>query len=254
MNYTPDPKRIKEFKALIDAEDPSENAIQSFLEKNTAFLDTPFLRQGVFLNCIVTKLEVGPWKTDFAYLSKNSGTWSIVLLELKLPNKKIFKDNDPHLGFTGPFNAALAQIQSWRTQWDLDNTALLRQLEPLLVPLKMRSNTKRLYTVLVYGRDDEFKNSNAKRQRLAKLEEDMKLRVMTYDTLLRCYQERRGRHMCVLSPTARGFSIKELCGEPEHIFAHATPDELHVSPEAEKKLVKLGFQHSGLAKRRVSHR
>ena len=89
MNYTPNPKRIKEFKALIDAEDSSENAIQHFLEKNTAFLDTPFLRQGVFLNCVVTKLEVGPWKTDFAYLSKDSGTWSIVLLELKLPNKKI---------------------------------------------------------------------------------------------------------------------------------------------------------------------
>lgn len=241
MRHTPDPKLIRKFNALINDKAPSENAIQRFLEKNTAFLETPHLLQGVFLNCIVTKLSVGPWKTDFVYLSKDSGTWNIVLVELKLPNKKIFADGSKHLAFSSDFNKAIAQIQTWRDQWATDSSSLLKQLEPLMVPAVMRSNVKRPHYVLVIGRDDELKGDEARRRRLVSFSHDMDLRVMTYDTLLRCYEERRGRHMCVLSPTARGFSFKEVNGEPEHIFAHATPRQLTVSAEAEKKLVKMNF-------------
>jgi hypothetical protein len=242
LRETPDPKLIQAFRNLLENPNVVENDIQQFLEEHTAFVETPhLLNHGLSLNSLITKFPIGPWKTDFVYLTKSTIAWRLVMVELEHPGKKLFNNSNRHDAFHSDLNNAIAQLDAWRDHWAISNKEIISRLEPLIVPPRMRGNTITPFYVLVIGRDREFINNGRRRKRLSALLEEKNLQILTYDSLLRTYEGARGRRKCILSPTATGFRIKCLDGEPSHMFAYVEPQHLEVSRAAEEKLV--GWQY-----------
>lgn len=242
MYEKPDPAIARRFRDLLDARPADENAIQEFLETHTAFFETPSLRHhGLNLNCVISKLHVGPWKTDLAYLSKSSNGWNLVLVELERPDKKLFRASSDYLAPSAELTTALAQVDTWRDEWERNRDGVLDRLRPLLVPPKLGRNPVTAHYVLIIGRDDEIQGDPDKRRRLDAYVDEKNLTILTFDTLLRTYEEGRGYAKCVLSPTARGYRIKHLEAEPYHLFAHVENHDFEVSAEAEAKLVGLNY-------------
>ena len=243
MRNKPDPKLIRQFEELIDAVPASENALQDFLEKHTEFLVTPFLRhnQSISLNCIISKLKVGPWNTDFVYLSKSTDGWNLILVELKRPDKQLFHKKSLHLTPHGDFNKALAQIQSWRDEWDKNPEELLRALRPLLVPVSLERPSITAYYVMIIGRKEQYVHDDAKRRRLDSYRGSHNLQVMTFDTLLDNYKAGGGRKLFVLSPHARGYRLKYMDSDYTTLFGQVGEQSLVVSKVFEKRLKAQGY-------------
>jgi hypothetical protein len=91
---------------------------------------------------------------DFAYLTKNSAKWYVVLVELEKPTKKIFRSDLKRVNFSSDFNQALGQVESWKSQLKRDSAEIQRKLAPLM--LGMADNPIDYKFILVYGRDSEF--------------------------------------------------------------------------------------------------
>jgi hypothetical protein len=172
-------KHIEEFKALLSRSGRQENAIQAFLEKHTAFVPTPgLLNHRLHLNCIISKFPIGDRIADYAYLTKSSDEWKLVLVELEDSGKKLFTQSSKHVGFTADMNDAIAQVDVWREYWNENRQEVVKSLEPLLVPPGMRRNGVSLECVLVIGRSAEKDNNEARRTRLAALRRDKDIHVM----------------------------------------------------------------------------
>jgi hypothetical protein len=242
LRESSDPTVAAAFRTLLTAPDTDENDVQCFMEKHTAFIETPnLLNHRLNLNCVISKFPIGPWKTDFVYLTKSTIAWRLVMIELEHPRKKLFQAKSQHAAFHSDLNNAIAQIDAWRDRWETHKNEVLNQVEPLLVPSNMRRNPVTPYYVLIIGRDGEFSKNDARKRRLAALMQDKSLQLLTYDTLLRTYEEGRGYPKCVLSSTATGFRIKHLDGEPVNLFGYVEPQYLEVSEEHEQKLVNWQF-------------
>lgn len=82
-------------------------------------------------NCVISKLKIGlEVITDFAYLTKSSDIWRVILIELESPHKRIFKKNaHGYPEFSAEFNNAIDQITYWKVYIEEHKTAVLRQLE-----------------------------------------------------------------------------------------------------------------------------
>ncbi|MGT2516830.1 Shedu anti-phage system protein SduA domain-containing protein (plasmid) [Sphingomonas panni] len=108
-------QKLEDFRTLIAAEKKNENQIQAFLEANTTFMPTPdLLGHQLHLNSVIAKFRVGERSTDYAYLTKTSIEWQLVLVELEDSGKRIFKPSSNNLAFTSEFTDAVAQIDVWR--------------------------------------------------------------------------------------------------------------------------------------------
>ena len=73
---------IEKFKIFLDNEKNLENDIQKFLEKNTELIPLPFIENhGLHFNLVISKFKLGnEYITDFAYLTKSSIKWLLVLI------------------------------------------------------------------------------------------------------------------------------------------------------------------------------
>mgnify|MGYP002079047821 CR=1 FL=1 len=89
--------------------------MQAFFEANTAFMPTPdLLNHRVHMNSVIAKFPIGERSTDYAYLTKSSIDWRLVLVELEDSSKPIFKESSKNEAFSTAFNDAVAQIDVWR--------------------------------------------------------------------------------------------------------------------------------------------
>lgn len=235
-------EHIEEFKGLLSMPGRQENAIQAFLEKRTAFLPTPgLLNHRLHLNSVISKLPIGDRIADYAYLTKSSDEWKLVLVELEDSSKKLFTRSSKHVGFTAEMNDAIAQVDVWRELWSDQRSTILNSLECLLVPPGMRRNAVSLECVLVIGRSAEKDNNEARRKRLATLRSDKFIHVMTYDTILRAVGAGFGEARAVLTKTGSGFRLRSVEGLPSHLFAYLLPEHLIIDPDAEVALRAEGY-------------
>src|SRR3546814_18856779 len=86
--------KIADFDKLIGEPKYNENAIQAFLEANTMFMPTPdVLHHRLHLNSVIAKFPIGKRSTDYAYLSKSTFDWTLVLVDLEENSKRIFKNS-----------------------------------------------------------------------------------------------------------------------------------------------------------------
>ncbi|RWE07710.1 MAG: DUF4263 domain-containing protein [Mesorhizobium sp.] len=148
----------REFLKLIESPPPKgrqkEQVVQDFLEQHTELIPTPnLLNHHLQLNSIVSKFRLSTALiTDYVYLTKSSGRWTITLVELESPDKAIFT---AHMGRAVPssgFTAALAQVIDWKTYVDDHKAEILQRLKPLIVPPGMRENPVTFEYQLIIGR------------------------------------------------------------------------------------------------------
>lgn len=243
MREKPDRELAAEFEALLAATDKDENNIQDFIEHHTEFLPTPFLlNHQLHMRCVISKFPVGGRTADFAYLTKSSDRWRLVLVELEGPHKSLFSASSKHHKPSAKFSDALAQTDIWREHFEDHSAEVKERLRPILVPPNMFRNQLTLRRVLIIGRSKEKDTHEARRRRFASIAEQQDVEIMTYDTLLTHYRSGHGSKKCILSPRSPGFSIKRVDGLPKILFAYVHPEHLEVPAESERALKAAGYQ------------
>lgn len=170
------------YHQILDQE-LDEQVYQTFLEQHTRFIPREFiLNHGINFSLVLRKLPFGAdMKSDFVYLSKSSGRWVCVLIEIEKPQSKYFKKNSND--FHSDFSRALNQINDWRA-W-LDSEGNKRSFCDQTIGL-MRNpgfdHPTEIRFVLVHGRRRETERNSI---RLAKIrgQERNDLRIMSFDSL-----------------------------------------------------------------------
>jgi hypothetical protein len=230
-------KKLVDFEALVLAPEANENALQAFLEKNTCFIPTPdLLNHQLHLNSVIAKFPVGERYTDYAFLTKSTIEWRLVLVELEDSSKPIFKKSSKNLAFSSKFTDAVAQIDVWRDYTREHPDQIREKLRPLMVPPQMAQNALSIRYVLVIGQSSELSNNEARRRRLAQYGEDHKLTILTYDSIARQYAAGHTKPKAVLRANSRGYTLQSVEGMPAHMFAYIMPEHLELKPDAEKAL------------------
>ena len=192
MRVKPNKPDAIAFENLLNDAEKNENDIQEFLEDHCEFLVTPWLlNHQLHLNCVISKFQIGERTADFAYLTKSSDKWFLVLVEIERPDKRLFTDSSKHVGMSAALNEALAQTNVWREYWDEHQSEVRERLRPILVPLGMARNRIELRRVLIIGRSDEKDQNEKRRDRIATTEKDQQIEILTFDTLLRQYRNGR---------------------------------------------------------------
>lgn len=243
MRAKPDEELAKRFEVLIGDPTKSENDVQTFLEEHTEFLiPSWFQNHPMAMNSVISKFPIGGRTADFAYLMSDSATWFLVLVEIESPHKKLFSRSSKHVKPSSAFEDALNQTHVWKEFFNEHPLEMREIIRPMLVPPGRERNPLKLRRVLIIGRSAEHEANEARRKRLATLEEDHTIKILTYDSLLGHYRRGQGEKRCVLSPRGSGFAIKRMDAFPERTFAYLRPEHLHVPPHYIAKLESAGYQ------------
>lgn len=236
---------VKDFRKLLETEGVSESDVQNFLEKNSELVHTPFLlHHGLLYESLISKfpLDTGII-TDFAYLTKCSDFWVLVLVEIEHPKKRIFTNNPRQITTSAEFNAALSQIHTWKEFLRDNKREVVRRLKPLLrcmgnVPVFEKY-------VLVIGRRKELECDEGRRNRLATYADDV--RVLAYDSLITAFES--GPHLCtdknkknILALTKGKYRFKYLYREPTSMFAFLRPEHLELTARQKTFLIERGLE------------
>ncbi len=232
---------LQKYIDLLKNTETSENELQTFFEANTELIPLPYLdNHHLHMNTIISKLPLrNEFVTDFAYLTKSSDFWDLVLIELESNNKKLFKGDNQNIRFTAEFNNAYEQVLSWRSYIEGNKNSVISSLEKIRVPLA--ENDVRFKYVLIIGRNNEKDQSEKRRKMFSQKSRD-DIIVMTYDSVIshyQCHQDSRLTKL-VLSPWGnKGFSIKAVPSNLNTtIFAYMFPDYLKISDKEDIEKLK----------------
>lgn len=246
---------IDEYEDLlrrIDLGDQSinESIMQDFLEKNTALMPMPFLKNHqLHFNSFISKFKIGPWVSDIAYLTKSTIGWYVVLIELENPHKNIFKGGNDHAEFTSDFTHARQQIYDWKMYIDENKNDVKETLKRFRKPLE--GNTIMFKYAIVMGRRYELINSEARRRTLAELEKEG-LKILTYDTILSDCKRIRRMPMESIVLTMHNkdrFKIKYLpqhsdeeCKIETQMFSYMKCEDIQLTDEQINMLKEDGYE------------
>jgi hypothetical protein len=234
---------IEHFKVNLDDASLTENDIQRFLEENTELIPTPFLlNHHLHFNSIISKFKISDGLiSDFAFLTKSSDFWNLVLVELEDPKKRIFTSNNEQINFHSDFNHAMDQITEWKGYIEQNSEEIRRRIDPIRVPLNDRPI--RFKYVLIYGRNSEKENDHRRTRMFAQKTND-DVRVMTFDSLISEYtlaQYRYGK--MILSHWREGYKVKSVPTNLDtSIFAYLTPAKLKLELEEKMPLIQQGYE------------
>jgi hypothetical protein len=228
--------KIDIYKKLLETY-ASEQELQEFLEANTEFIPREFEQNhGIHNRLVFRKLKLAEnYTTDFFYLSKSSGDWNCVMIELEKPKSKFFKagTNDLHPDFL----SGLDQIDRWRAWFSnpenkgyFTNQALSFIRQPLF------KNPCYIKYVLVTGRRNEYEDSDLRKSLIhAKEREDFK--IITFDSLY----EAVGLHYPLYLSVKKNeyFEIHSETLLSENVFEWTAPEHLRVKQKLKDELIKL---------------
>ncbi len=234
---------IDKFKNLLNDASTSENDVQSFLEENSKLIPTPIiLNHWLHFNCIISKLPISDSLIcDFAYLTKSSDYWNLVLVELEDPKKKLFTGNLEQINFHSEFNKAYDQITAWKSYVEDNKEKVIEKIKLLKTPLEY--NIVRVKYVLVIGRNKEKEGVERKTKMFAQKSND-DIRVMTYDSLISSYQSGSfPLQKMVLSKWREGFKVKSVPSDIDtSIFAYIKPEYLKIGNECKEELINQEYE------------
>jgi hypothetical protein len=162
----------------------TEKQMQLFFETNPIVLPGLYARHnGPLGNVVISKLKLAnEYETDFAFISKDSATVQITLIEIESPTLKVFRDSDDQ--FTSTFNKAVQQIRDWTT-WFVSNPTyakdLFREIYFRSVFSHQHVTTK---VILIAGRREQIEKTSKREKRWAGLNASIgQNEVITYDHL-----------------------------------------------------------------------
>lgn len=241
-----DEKLKKDFEEFISRSDINENDVQEYLEKNTELIPKKFMENhGISENIIISKLPIGlKYITDFAFVSKCTIYWNIVLIEIEDPKKKMFTQADD---FSADFTKAKGQIDNWKSLLNYDSNAkesLECSLKTLIVPERMRDNPINIKYVLVYGRSSEI-NNDIRKKKFAQLNDSSDVAVVTYDSLKNRWENTKLGN-CMIANIVSGdkLSLKIVPDEnfDTGIFSEIHPTKLEINNAQKNIFKKYGYQ------------
>lgn len=232
------------YYALLDDSTHDENDIQRFLEKNNELIPLPFLcGHYLHFDAVISKFKLGnEHVTDFAYLTKCSDYWELVLIELEDSKKKLFNQDRENIYFSADFNHAYDQITSWKAYIDENRDSILKKIEKIRVPLG--ENPIHFKYVLIIGRNQD-KQGSEKKTRMFAQKSDADTKVMTYDSVISfCEHLPYVVGKLILTPWKdQGYRVKVV---PENlgtsIFAYVSPEYLKIDEENIEKLKQQDYQ------------
>lgn len=235
---------IEIFENILNDKTKNENDIQSFLESNTKLISTPFLlNHHLHYNVIITKLKISDSLiSDFAYLTKSSDFWNLVLVEIEDPKKRIFTSNNEQINFTADFNHAYDQISDWKAYIDQYPEEILKRIEPLTSG-SLRKNPIRFKYVLIYGRSEE-KLGDERRTRRFALKNTEDTRVMTFDSLISAFKSSPYHYeKMIISQWREGYKVNSVpTNLSSSIFAYLHHSQLKLEREHKDILIKQGYE------------
>lgn len=215
---------ISRFEQLI-AEIHKEQVYQQALEDAPWLIPRDFVQNhGIHLSLVLRKLPLGAdLVTDFAFLSKSSDDWYLVLIEIEKPSCRYFADDGK--SFHGDFNRALNQVGHWRAWVEANRTHLIEMIEPLLRPVVMQRNPVYVKYVLVHGRRSENASIEARRALVRAAERD-DFRIMSYDSLLE--NARHAEDLYIAARHNNRFKVFTERFVGENLFVHVEPALLEI--------------------------
>lgn len=235
---------IKEFLELIDDEKTNENDIQRYLEEHSEMIPLPILlNHHLNFRSIISKLPLGrEYKTDFAYLTKSSTGWNLVLIELESSHKKIFTKDKKNPKLTQAFNNARDQVNNWKAYVQKNYEKVRDSVKNLLQPINMRDNILEVKYVLIIGRSDNAKLSEKERE-LLQTEKQAGIEVMTYDSLINHFYLNQSNPKNILTQVQdHGFRMKYFAPEvSNNLLSYLTPDKLIISKEIKEQMKAEGY-------------
>ena len=174
---------IKKYNEYLN-EASSETDMQYFFETNPIVLPGLYdLHNGPLGNVIISKLQLSnEYETDFAFISIDSATAQITLIEIESPTMQIFRNSDDL--FTSAFNRALQQMRDW-TLWVKQNSTYLKDLfRDIYFKNVFRHQSVRSRTILVAGRREHIQTNSRREKRWAGInQESLPNAIMSYDRL-----------------------------------------------------------------------
>ena len=239
-------KLIRDFELILNDPEKKEKDIQVFLEENAELIPLPFLAgHQLHQSLIISKLPIGnSFISDFAYLTKCSDYWLLVLIEIENLHKKIFLNSSENIRFTAKFNNAYEQILDWKAYLEEDNNIdeikkrvikLMGEGEIANIPFYVRY-------FLIYGRSKE-KNSE-KRIRLFNQKNTEQIQVKTYDSLISEYKSKPELPKMILSPWKdNGFCIKKVPDKEIEmsLLGYLSKDFIKIDNIARDKMINQGY-------------
>ncbi|MEK4576730.1 Shedu anti-phage system protein SduA domain-containing protein [Bacillus sp. FSL R12-0074] len=233
---------IERFRSALEDDSLNENDIQRFLEENSELISTPFLlNHHLHFNVLISKFKISDGLiSDFAYLTKSSDFWDLVLVEIEDPKKRIFTSNSEQVNFHSNFNHAMDQIFEWKGYIEQNSEEIKRRIDPLKIPLKDRPI--RFKYVLIYGRNAE-KENNLRKTRMFGQKTIGDVRVLTFDSLISefmCSKYKYGK--MILSHWREGYKVKSVPSNIEtSIFAYLNSSMLKLDAEQKRMLIQQGY-------------
>lgn len=162
----------------------SESEMQYFFENNPALLPGLYdLHNGPLGDVAITKLQLSnEYETDFAFISIDSSTAQITLIEIESPKIKIFTDSDNL--FTSNFNRSLQQLRDW-TLWIHHNATYVKDVfREIYFKDVFRHQRVLSRAILVAGRRADIQKHPHREKRWAGISQDAEPNVvMSYDRL-----------------------------------------------------------------------
>jgi hypothetical protein len=235
---------MKKFKKLIGAKGLPESQYQAFLEEHSEFLMQPFLlNHQLHFQAVVSQFRLNTNITaDFCYLTKSTASWWLVLVEIERPDVPLFRATKVRLIQTAEFTERQAQIQEWRDAVSKEGTQILAQLDAIRKPLAYRPVYFKY--VLIVGRDPVGREEEAWR-RIDQMN-GSDLRILTYDSLLRNYEDGRGRRCNIISLNKGKVRFKHLNFRPDHMLMYALPSDILLTEDDKVKLKRWCVSLTGL--------
>lgn len=171
-----------EYRALLDR-GADEQTYQSFIESNTELIPREFvMNHGVWCDLVFRKLRLGSsYICDFAFVTKGSMRWRLVLVEIERPDKPFFRRST--LRLHSDFARALEQVSDWRSFLSRDLIGFVTDTLGAVATFPQIADPGEVKFVLVYGRRGEFESNPLRKAKLAAQETD-DLRIMSFDSLV----------------------------------------------------------------------
>ena len=240
MPEKPITELVNRYQALLDRRDVGEGVFQAFLEEHPEFLVTPFLlNHDLHFSALISQYRLSTsFTADFAYLTKSSIQWRLVLVEIERPDISLFLSRAEQVTPTSEFGKRIAQVHEWKDEIGRSRDTLFRSLDSLRRPLERNALDVRY--LLVIGRSVEPFQNQRQADRLVHIAgEDVQ--VSTFDSLLRHYVSGRAERKNVLSLKKGIVHFKHLHVPPTSMFAHLYPHELSITVPQASRLRSWGY-------------
>ena len=162
----------------------SETEMHYFFEINPIVLPGLHdLHNGPLGEVVISKLQLSnEYETDFAFISADSGTAQITLIEIESPRMKVFTQSDDL--FTADFNRTLQQMRDW-TLWVHQNSTYVKDLfREIYFRSVFRHRRVVCRVIVVAGRRRDILTNSRREKRWAGVNQESDPNaIMSYDRL-----------------------------------------------------------------------